>query len=198
MRDYQRSHRLLCQLFGVTPLVLTGSPLGNCTIFLSPSHSLIFHLPVSNINSISCWKLICTNAKEVLLLKKKSRKEKRQQVKYLIHTEARINYTHREARMLLQHFITTLVVQTEDELLCSSKWVTSKGRKLFCTDFDIPIFWFETWPKDEHGWFSFGKHRALMTCPTLWLTVMSAFLDSSDTKTKQCWKLCIFTISFCF
>lgn len=189
MRDCQRSHRLLCQLFGATPLVLISNPLGYCCIFLSPSHSHIFHLPVSNINSISCWKLICTNTKEVLLLEKKNKKEKRQQVKYLTHTEA---------RMLLQHFITTLVVQTEDEFLSSFKWVTRKGRKRFCTDFDIPIFWFETWPKDEHGWFSFGKHRALMTCPTLWLTVMSGFLDSPDTKTKQCWKLCIFTISFCF
>lgn len=85
MRDYQRSHRLLCQLFGVTPLVLIGNPLAYCSIFLSPSHLLIFHLPVSNINSISCWKLICTNAKEVQLLKRKNRKEKRQQLKYPTH-----------------------------------------------------------------------------------------------------------------
>lgn len=60
------------------------------------------------------------------------------------------------------------------------------------------FFWFEMWPKDEHGWFSFGKHRALMPCPTLWLTLISWFLSSSDTKTKQSWKLCIFIISFCF
>lgn len=121
MRVYQRSHRLLCQLFGVISLVLIGNLLGYCSIFLSPSHSLIFHLPVSNINSVSCWKLFRRNAKEIQLLKKRNREKKRQQVKYLTHTEARIIQTHTGARMLLQHFITTLVVQTEDEFLTSFK-----------------------------------------------------------------------------
>lgn len=193
MRDYQRSHRLLCQLFGVTLLVLT----------LATSRLLLyfsFPLPLVYLSSSSLWYklfhvgiLICTKAKESQLLKKKNREEKRQQVKYL---------THPEAKMLLQHFITTLAVQTLDELLSSFKWVTSKGRKLFFFFFaQILTFLFSGL---KHGQrmnmddFSFGKHRALMTRPTLWLTVISWVLDSSDTKTKQCWELCIFTISFCF